>query len=123
MEFNEHNVEYGYSYASAAIVPDASPPRHNPDPIRVYQPSTRPGSPVPHAWVEDRDGARRAIRDLVAPGRFLLIAGEDGHAWLEAAHAVADQTRDGVLRGTSGSDKPRDSISISRCDRRGREDA
>jgi 2,4-dichlorophenol 6-monooxygenase len=92
MEFNEHNVEYGYSYASAAIVPDGSPPRHNADPIRVYQPSTRPGSPLPHAWVEDRDGARRAIRDLVAPGRFLLIAGEDGHAWVEAARAVAADT-------------------------------
>jgi 2,4-dichlorophenol 6-monooxygenase len=88
MEFNEHNVEYGYAYASAAIVPDGTPPRDNPDDIRIYQPSTRPGSPLPHAWVEDREGAR-AMKDLVAPGRFLLIAGEDGHGWVEAARTLA----------------------------------
>jgi len=27
----------------------------------------------------------------VAPGRFLLIAGEDGHAWCEAARALATE--------------------------------
>jgi hypothetical protein len=30
-----------------------------------------------------------ASKDLVAPGRFLLIAGEDGHAWCEAARQLA----------------------------------
>jgi 2,4-dichlorophenol 6-monooxygenase len=89
MEFNEHNVEYGYTYASAAIVPDGTPARANPDDIRIYLASTRPGSPLPHAWVEDGDGACRAIADLVAPGRFLLIAGEGGQAWVDAARAVA----------------------------------
>jgi 2,4-dichlorophenol 6-monooxygenase len=54
----------------------------------VYEPSTRPGSPLPHAWIDDEDGNRRALRDLVAPGRFLLVAGE---GWCEAARAlVAD---------------------------------
>ena len=32
---------------------------------------------------------RRAIKDLVAPGRFLLIAGEEGEAWCEAAREIA----------------------------------
>ena len=32
---------------------------------------------------------RRPVKDLVAPGRFLLIAGEDGHAWCEAARQLA----------------------------------
>jgi 2,4-dichlorophenol 6-monooxygenase len=55
----------------------------------VYEPSTRPGAPLPHAWIEDEDGERRPIKDLVAPGRFLLIAGEDGGSWCEAANELS----------------------------------
>jgi 2,4-dichlorophenol 6-monooxygenase len=89
MEFGELNVEYGYTYESAAVVPDGSPAPENPDEIRIYQPSTRPGAPLPHAWIDDEDGTRRAIKDLVAPGRFLLIAGEEGEAWCAAARDLA----------------------------------
>ena len=89
MEFSELNVEYGYSYQSAAVVPDGSAPPAPIDGIRVYQPSTRPGAPLPHAWIDDEDGHRRPVKDLLAPGRFLLIAGEDGHAWCEAARQLA----------------------------------
>ena len=59
------------------------------DDIRVYQPGTRPGAPLPHAWIDDEDGVRRAIKDLVQPGRFLLIAGEDGGPWCQAARELA----------------------------------
>jgi 2,4-dichlorophenol 6-monooxygenase len=45
---------------------------------------------LPHAWIDDDDGNRRPLKDLVAPGRFLLIAGEDGHAWCEAARRLAE---------------------------------
>jgi len=90
MEFNEHNVEYGYTYESAAVVPDGTPAPENPDDIRVYRPSTRPGAPLPHAWIDDEDGERRPIKDLVAPGRFLVIAGEDGDDWVAAAREVAE---------------------------------
>jgi 2,4-dichlorophenol 6-monooxygenase len=55
----------------------------------VYQPSTLPGSPLPHAWIDDEDGNRRPVKDLVAPGCFPLIAGEDGQAWCEAARQLA----------------------------------
>jgi 2,4-dichlorophenol 6-monooxygenase len=89
MEFSELNVEYGFAYDSAAVVPDGSPPAENVDDIRVYQPSTRPGAPLPHAWIEDDEGNRRPIKDLVTPGRLLLIAGEDGEAWCEAARELA----------------------------------
>jgi 2,4-dichlorophenol 6-monooxygenase len=91
MEFNELNVEYGYCYQSAAVVPDGSAAPAPADDIRVYQPSTRPGAPLPHAWIDDEDGNRRPVKDLVAPGRFLLIAGEDGHAWCEAARQLAEE--------------------------------
>ena len=89
MEFGELNVEYGYSYESAAVVPDGTPTPKPIDDIRVYQPFTRPGAPLPHAWLYDQHGNRGAIKDLVTPGRFLLIAGEDGEAWCEAAKQLA----------------------------------
>ncbi len=59
------------------------------EPVRVYTPSTRPGAPLPHADVEDADGRSRPLMDLVAPGHFLLIAGEEGQAWCDAAKGVA----------------------------------
>lgn len=106
MEFSELNVEYGYSYESAAIVPDGTPAPLPLDDIRVYDPSTRPGAPLPHAWIDDENGNRRPIKDLVAPGRFLVIAGEDGEAWCEAARRLAadaglplDAVRIGHLEG------------------------
>ena len=89
MEFDELRVEYGYAYDSAAVVPDGTPRPAPLDDIRLYEPSTRPGAPLPHAWIEDEDGERRPIKDLVAPGRFLLIAGEDGEPWCEAARRLA----------------------------------
>jgi len=89
MEFSELNVEYGYSYQSAAVVPDGSAAPAPVDHIRVYQPSTRPGAPLPHAWIDDEDGNRRPIKDLVGPGRFLLIAGEDGQDWCDSARQLA----------------------------------
>jgi 2,4-dichlorophenol 6-monooxygenase len=92
MEFSELNVEYGYTYDSAAVVGDDSPVPEPIDDVRVYQPSTRPGAPLPHVWLDDEDGNRRAIKDLVAPGRFLLIAGEEGEPWCTAAKELAADT-------------------------------
>jgi 2,4-dichlorophenol 6-monooxygenase len=66
--------------------------------VRIYEPSTRPGSPLPHAWVE-REGERIALGSLVHDGHFVLIAGEDGQAWVDAARVVAEQ-REIPLRTT-----------------------
>jgi len=89
-EFRKLNVEYGYTYESAAVVPDGTPPEPSVDHVRAYRPSTRPGSPLPHAWLEGPDGERRSTLDLVRPGRFLVIAGEDGGAWVDAASSLAE---------------------------------
>jgi 2,4-dichlorophenol 6-monooxygenase len=65
MELSELNVEYGYCYQSAAVVPDGSTEPASVDDIRVYQPSTRPGSPLPHAWVRrTAHGAARRPREF-----------------------------------------------------------
>lgn len=98
-------VEYGYSYESAAVVPDGSASPAAVDGIRVYQPSTRPGSPLPHAWIGDEDGNRRPVKDLVAPGRFLLIAGEEGEPWCDAARKLAAEA-----------DLPLDAVRIGHLD-------
>ncbi|MBY0274101.1 FAD-dependent monooxygenase [Candidatus Binatia bacterium] len=105
MEFREHAIEFGYRYQSSAVVPDGTPEPPALDDVRVYVPSTRPGVPLPHAELEDRDGARLAIKDVVRPGRFLLIAGEDGQAWIDAARSIA---RDAAL--------PIDAIRIGHLD-------
>jgi 2,4-dichlorophenol 6-monooxygenase len=87
-EFRLHNIEFGYSYQSSAVVPDGDRVPTPLDPARLYQPSTTPGHPLPHAWVE-RAGARIALRTLTHGGHFLLIAGEDGHDWIDAAEQTA----------------------------------
>ena len=90
MEFHEQNIEYGYTYDSSAIVPDGTDPLPNPDPVRIYVMSTRPGHPLPHAWVEAGQGGKRVSTvNLVRPGRFLLIAGEHGGDWCSAASSLA----------------------------------
>ena len=103
MEFSELNVEYGYSYESAAVVPDGTEPPTPVDDVRVYEPSTRPGAPLPHAWIEDEAGERRPIKDLVAPGRFLLIAGEDGDVVVRGGHRAGLRS---VPRPRCGADRP-----------------
>jgi 2,4-dichlorophenol 6-monooxygenase len=106
MEFRHHRVDFGYNYPEGAIVDDDQTPHAEPlESIRLYQPSTRPGHPLPHAFVEYA-GRRTSTAELVGAGRFLLIAGEDGHAWCEAAAKLAednaialDAVRVGVLSG------------------------
>jgi 2,4-dichlorophenol 6-monooxygenase len=93
MEFREHHVEYGQTYESSAIVSDGTSQLVPSDDIRLYVPSTRPGAPLPHAEVEDLDGRRLPLMSLVPPGEFLLIAGEDGDAWCDAARWVAETAR------------------------------
>jgi 2,4-dichlorophenol 6-monooxygenase len=106
MEFRHHPVDFGYNYREGAIVHDDQTPDLEPlESIRLYQPSTRPGHPLPHAFVEYA-GRRTSTAELVGAGGFLLIAGEDGHDWCEAAAKLAEDNaialeavRIGVLSG------------------------
>jgi 2,4-dichlorophenol 6-monooxygenase len=107
MEFRHHRVDFGYNYPEGAIVDDDPTPHAEPlESIRLYQPSTRPGHPLPHAFVEYA-GRRTSTAELVGAGRFLLIAGEDGHAWCEAAAKLAEDNAialDAVRIGALGGD-------------------
>jgi hypothetical protein len=57
--------------------------------------------PLPHAFVE-REGERLPIGNLVHYGRFLLLAGGNGQAWVEAAAVVAAETGIPITAGTVG---------------------
>lgn len=89
--FRHHNIEFGYVYREGALVPDGAPPYTPLDPIRIHEPSSRPGHPVPHAWIS-RDGRMVPLSSLVAGGHFLVIAGEDGQPWVDAAQELARDT-------------------------------
>jgi 2,4-dichlorophenol 6-monooxygenase len=89
-EFQAHDLEIGFHYASGALVDDgtAAPPA---DPMgREYHPTTRPGHRLPHAWLE-RDGARCSTHDVVPLGGFALLTGPAGDPWAEAARQAAEE--------------------------------
>jgi len=90
-QFNAHGIELGQRYRSRAVVHDGTPPPEpTRDPVLHYEPSTYPGSPIPHAWlaIGDRDVS---TLDLCAYDRFTLITGADGDAWLAAAGEVSSE--------------------------------
>ena len=82
-EFRAHNIEYGYTYteAGSAVVSPDHEQIDSVDSVRIYNPSTRPGHPLPHAWLETDGGRHISTLELVRPGHFLLIAGEEGDPW------------------------------------------
>lgn len=90
-EFQAHDLEIGFAYASGALVADGSAPPEV-DPLGgTYRPTTRPGHRLPHAWIE-RGGERISTHDLAGNGgAFVLITGDDGDRWRAAAASVAKQ--------------------------------
>ena len=73
------------------------------DPVRLYELSTKPGHPLPHAFVARR-GQTFALQDLTYGGKFLLIAGEDGAPRVEAARKIAESTGIALEAWTIGAD-------------------
>jgi 2,4-dichlorophenol 6-monooxygenase len=93
-EQHAHGVEMNRRYASGAVVRDGTPdPGFERDPELYYQPSTRPGSPLPHAWLGTRlPEPRISTLDVVGKQRFALLTGHGGGPWREAARAVSERT-------------------------------
>jgi 2,4-dichlorophenol 6-monooxygenase len=99
-----HDMEIGYAYGAGALVPDGSPAPVRDPMASVYHPSTRPGSRLPHAWIE-REGRRVSTHDLIGPGRFVLFVGAATERWQSAATTVGAQWHvsiDVVSIGTAG---------------------
>ncbi len=88
-EFDAHGVEMNQRYTSDAIVSDDQPEPEFPQDAELhYAPTTWPGARLPHAWVFDRHGARHSTLDLTGKGRFTLLTGLGGEAWVAAADAI-----------------------------------
>ena len=82
--FDMLGLHLGASYETGAVVPDGSSLPAPANPVRDHVPTSRPGSRLPHAWIEQA-GERRSTLDLVAPNGFTLLAGARGAVWTEAA--------------------------------------
>ena len=90
IEYAAHDIEMGFTYKSDAIIDDSSPPAWR-DPMgSEYRPTTRPGSRLPHAWLEV-GGVRRSTHELIPTGGFLLLTGRTGDPWCRAAKRAADE--------------------------------
>ena len=90
-EFNAHGVEVGQFYESTAIVSEGwARPEPLRDPELYYQPSTVPGSRLPHAWVGD-SAHKISTHDLAPFSQFTLITGITGSAWADAAARVGER--------------------------------
>jgi 2,4-dichlorophenol 6-monooxygenase len=111
-EFHHHGLEFGFTFESAAMVSDGTPAPVPVDALRIYEPSTRPGHPLPHAWVTRR-GVTFPLQNLTHGGKFVLLAGEDGAAWVEAARKLAEHTGIALKAYTVGVDD------AELCDTRG----
>lgn len=73
----------GYQYSSPAIISADETPL----PLDRVELHGRPGTRVPHLWIE-RQGKRISTLDLFG-SHFVLLAGEDGHVWRAAAQEIA----------------------------------
>lgn len=86
-EFNAQGVELNQRCVSGAVIPesDAAEEVWKRDPQLYVQPTTRPGAKLPHAWLVGPDGRRVSTLDLVGKGKFSLVTGIAGQAWVDAA--------------------------------------
>lgn len=88
--YNCHGVELNQRYTSTAIVgdgTDAEPWQR--DEELFHQASSRPGAPVPHVWLHTASG-KTSTKDLCGRGRFTVLTGIGGEAWVEAAQTAAE---------------------------------
>jgi 2-polyprenyl-6-methoxyphenol hydroxylase-like FAD-dependent oxidoreductase len=77
-------IELGYLYRSVGVASEGGDGQVHADPRATRG---RPGSRAPHLWIRD-GGARTSLLDLFGR-RFVLLTGEGGSSWLDAASAVA----------------------------------
>lgn len=74
----------GFSYEQGAVISDGTVPR--PLDPENYQPSDRPGSRFPHLWL---DTARKHSTLDWFDRDFVLVAGHDGQAWVDAVDTLS----------------------------------
>jgi 2,4-dichlorophenol 6-monooxygenase len=91
-EFDAHGVEMNHRYKSEAIVTDGQKePAFAKDPELHFQQTTWPGARLPHAWLFAKDGEKISTLDLAGHGRFTVLTGIGGEAWVAAAKKVGKE--------------------------------
>ncbi|HKJ24019.1 MAG TPA: FAD-dependent monooxygenase [Myxococcota bacterium] len=83
--FDMPGLQLGFAYAEGAVVRQGGERPPGEGDARHFTPSGCPGARMPHAWLAD--GA--SLLDRVPPGGFLLVAGPEGGAWVEAIGGLA----------------------------------
>lgn len=90
-EFKAPGTEVGWFYPSADFWGEGRESAHGGQlrphgtfDTEFYHASTVPGHNLPHAWVE-KEGTRRALRDLVPLSAFLLLVGRKDIGWTALA--------------------------------------
>ena len=107
-EFNAQGVELNQRYTSNAVIPDpdAGEEQWRRDPQVYLQATTRPGAKIPHAWLVDEHGQRVSTLDVTGKGRFSLVTGLAGRAWVHAAQKVNLPYLRTVVIGAKGTEDP-----------------
>lgn len=89
--FHEQGMIFAGSYESAAVLPDGTDLPEVANPVSDYVPSAHPGCRAPHVWLSRAD-QRLSTLDLFGTS-FVLLAGQTGTAWCQAATEVAHARR------------------------------
>lgn len=106
-EFNAQGVEMNQRYCSSAVVASGEPAEEwTVDPELHLQPTSRPGAKLPHAWLIDRQGMKVSTLDVVGKGKFSLVTGLSGDAWVQAAKDLGVEYLRTVIVGESGLKDP-----------------
>lgn len=91
-EFDCHGVEMNQRYASSAVIADGrKAPGEGIDMELHYVPTTSPGARIPHVWVFDKSGTQHSTLDLCGHGKFTVITGIGGEAWVKAAQSLGKE--------------------------------
>ncbi|RPH42793.1 MAG: 2,4-dichlorophenol 6-monooxygenase [Burkholderiales bacterium] len=103
-EFNALGTETNQRCVSGAVIPDAEAGEEVwvRDPGLHAQATTRPGAKLPHVWLVGSDGRRISTLDVVGRGRFTLVTGVAGRAWVEAADRLGEGCLRTVVIGAPG---------------------
>jgi putative polyketide hydroxylase len=91
------SIAFGYRYRSAAVIGEHADPRPV---LPVAELSGQPGTRAPHVWLQ-RNGLQLSTIDLF--GRhFVLLAGSDGAAWIDAVRSLPGVRVDAFRIGDDG---------------------
>lgn len=89
-EFDAHGVEMNHRYKSAGIATDGQPePAFTRNPELHFEQTTWPGARLPHAWLFGEGNRKASTLDLCGHGKFALLTGIGGQAWVDAAETLS----------------------------------